>query len=63
MVSWCTITEGNELVSQLDLLTLSPHSQQTRACEVQHKKLTIILRRHDRPSGSSALDVLVHDSA
>jgi type III secretion protein HrpB1 len=25
-----TLTEGNELVSQLDTLTLQPHSQQTR---------------------------------
>ena len=54
-----TITEGNELVSQLDTLTLQPHSQQTRVYEVPGNKLTIFADATGA-SGSSAVDVLVY---
>ena len=36
-----TITEGNELVAQLDVLTLTPHTQVTKVYEVPGAKLTI----------------------
>ena len=54
-----TITEGNELVSQLDTLTLQPHSQLTRVYEVPGNKLTIFADATGA-SGSSSVDVLVY---
>jgi type III secretion protein HrpB1 len=54
-----TITEGNELVSQLDTLTLQPHSQLTRVYEVPGNKLTIFADATGG-SGSSSVDVLVY---
>ena len=56
-----TITEGNELVSQLDTLTLHPHSQQTKVYEVPGNKLTIFADATGT-SGSSAIDLLVYGS-
>ncbi|MEA2802783.1 MAG: type secretion protein HrpB1, partial [Rhodospirillaceae bacterium] len=53
------ITEGNELVSQLDTLTLQPHSQLTRVYEVPGNKLTIFADATGA-SGSSSVDVLVY---
>jgi type III secretion protein HrpB1 len=36
-----TITEGNELVAQLDILTLAPHSRTTRVYDVPGTALTV----------------------
>jgi type III secretion protein HrpB1 len=54
-----TITEGNELVAFLDLLTLQPHSQVTRVYEVPGTKLTISADAAGG-KGSDGLDVLVY---
>ena len=54
-----TITEGNELVAQLDVLALSPHSQTTRVYEVPCTKLSIFADAIGG-SGADALDVLVY---
>ena len=39
-----TITEGSELVVQLDTLSLAPHSQVTRVYDVPAKKLMVFAR-------------------
>jgi type III secretion protein HrpB1 len=57
-----TITEGSELVAQLDTLTLQPHAQMTRVYEVPGTKLTIFADATGA-SGSSSVDVLVYGSA
>lgn len=36
-----TITEGSELIVQLDTLSLAPHSQVTRVYDVPAKKLMV----------------------
>ena len=54
-----TITEGNELVAQLDVLHLMPHSQITRVYEVPGTKLTIFADAAGG-SGNDALDVLIY---
>lgn len=54
-----TITEGNELVAQLDILHLAPHSQVTRVYEVPGNKLTIFADGI-AGVGNDALDVLVY---
>ena len=56
-----TITEGNELVAQLDVLHLAPHSQVTRVYDVPGTKLTIFADALGG-SGSDGLDVLVYGS-
>jgi type III secretion protein HrpB1 len=56
-----TLTEGNELVAQLDTLTLQPHSQQTKVYETPGTKLTIFADATGA-SGSSSVDVLVYGS-
>jgi len=56
-----TITEGNELVAQLDVLTLSPHGQITRVYDTPGTKLTIFADAAGG-SGNDALDVLVYGS-
>ena len=53
-----TITEGSELVAQLDVLALSPHSQVTRVYEVPCNKLTIFADAIGG-KGVDGLDVLV----
>jgi hypothetical protein len=53
-----TITEGNELVAQLDVLTLTPHSQVTRVYEVPCTKLSIYADAMGN-KGTDALDVLI----
>jgi hypothetical protein len=55
-----TITEGNELVAQLDTLTLSPHSQVTRVYEVPGTKLTVFADATGTGSGSASVDVLIY---
>jgi type III secretion protein HrpB1 len=56
-----TITEGTELVAQLDILHLSPHSQVTRVYEVPGTKLTIFADALGG-TGSDGIDVLVFGS-
>ncbi len=56
-----TLTEGNELVAQLDTLTLQPHSQQTKVYETPGTKLTIFADAIGA-SGSSSVDVLDYGS-
>jgi hypothetical protein len=56
-----TITEGNELVAQLDVLQLTPHSQVTRVYEVPGTKLTVFADAAGS-SGSDGIDVLVYGS-
>lgn len=57
-----TITEGNELVAQLDTLTLQPLAQITRVYETPGTTLTVFLDATGA-SGSSTVDVLVYGSA
>jgi hypothetical protein len=54
-----TITEGNELVAQLDVLSLTPHSQVTRVYDVPCTKLTIFADASGG-TGSDGVDVLVY---
>lgn len=54
-----TITEGNELVGQLDTPHLTPHSQVTRVYDVPGSKLTIFADALAGP-GPDAVDVLVY---
>ena len=54
-----TITEGNELVAQLDILQLTPHSQVTRVYDVPGTKLTIFADAVGG-TGSDGIDVLVY---
>jgi hypothetical protein len=54
-----TITEGSELVAQLDILNLTPHSQITRTYEVPGTKLTLFADALPG-AGSDGLDVLVY---
>jgi len=53
------ITEGNDLVAQLDVLSLTPHSQTTRVYEVPATRLTIFADTIGG-KGSDALDVLIY---
>jgi type III secretion protein HrpB1 len=54
-----TITEGAELVAQLDVLSLTPHSQVTRVYEVPGRQLTLFADAI-AGSGTDGLDVLVY---
>ena len=54
-----TITEGNELVAQLDTLSLQPHSQITKVYDVPGTKLTIFADASSG-KGSDGIDVLVY---
>lgn len=54
-----TITEGNELVAQLDVLHLTPHSQVTRTYEVPGTKLTLFADALPG-TGNDGIDVLVY---
>jgi len=56
-----TITEGNELVAQLDTLQIAPHSQITRVYDVPAVKLTIYADALPG-SGNDGVDVLVYGS-
>jgi len=58
-----TITEGNELVAQLDTLTLQPHAQVTRVYEAPGTKLTVFADALPGGSGTSSVDVLIYGSA
>jgi hypothetical protein len=54
-----TVTEGNELVAQLDTPHLAPHSQFTRVYDVPGTKLTIFANALPG-AGSDTVDVLVY---
>jgi type III secretion protein HrpB1 len=54
-----TITEGNELVAQLDTFALAPHAQLTRVYDVPGAKLTIFADAMGG-SGSDGMDLLVY---
>ena len=56
-----TITEGSELVAQLDTFALSPESQVTRVYDVPATKLTIFADAVSG-TGTDAFDVLVYGS-
>jgi hypothetical protein len=56
-----TITEGNELCAQLDILHLLPHSEVTRVYEVPAAKLTIFADALPG-SGNDGVDVWVYGS-
>ena len=56
-----TITEGNELVAQLDVLQLAPHSQVTRVYDTPGAKLTIYADAIGG-TGSDGIDVLIYGS-
>jgi hypothetical protein len=58
-----TITEGNELVAQLDTLTLAPHSQVTRVYDVPGTKLTVSADAIGPGGGAAAVDVLIYGFA
>jgi hypothetical protein len=53
------ITEGVELVAQLDVLHLTPNSQVTKVYEVPGTKLTIFADAAGGP-GSDGVDVLIY---
>jgi type III secretion protein HrpB1 len=54
-----TITEGNELVAQLDILRLAPHAQVTQVYPVPGAKLTVFADAIGG-SGSDGIDVLIY---
>lgn len=54
-----TITEGNELVAQLDVVPLAPHTQVTRVYSVPGRMLTVFADASSG-AGSDALDVLIY---
>ena len=54
-----TITEGNELVAQLDVLSLQPKAQVTRVYNVPGTKLTIFADALGG-AGSDGVDVLLY---
>ena len=54
-----TITEGNELVAQLDVLSLAPHSQITRVYQVPGTKLSVYADAIGG-SGTDGVDVLIY---
>ena len=58
-----TITEGNELVAQLDVLTLQPHSQVTRVYDTPGVSLTVFADAVGGGQGQSSVDVLIYGSA
>jgi hypothetical protein len=55
-----TMTEGDELVAQLDTLILAPHSQTTSVYEVPGTKLTVFADAVGTGSGSATVDVLIY---
>jgi len=58
-----TITEGNELVAQLDVLSLAPHSQLTRVYDVPGRMLTVFADAVGGGAGNDGLDVLIYGTA
>ena len=58
-----TITEGDELVAQLDALTLQPRGEVTRLYQTPGTKLTVFADALSGGSGTSFVDVLIYGSA
>ena len=58
-----TVTEGSELVAQLDTFSLAPHSQVTRVYDVPAKKLTVFADAVGGGGGNDALDLLIYGNA
>ena len=56
-----TITEGNELVAQLDVLHLAPHSEITKVYDVPGTRLTVFADAAGG-KGTDGLDVLIYGS-
>jgi type III secretion protein HrpB1 len=56
-----TITEGNELVAQLDTISLAPHAQITKVYDVPAAKLTIFADAL-AGTGKDGVDVLIYGS-
>lgn len=54
-----TITEGTELVAQLDTFALTPHAQTTRVYEVPGTHLTIFADAMGG-AGSDGIDLLIY---
>lgn len=54
------ITEGNELVAQLDALTLTPHGQVTTVYAVPGTRLTVFADALAPGTGADGVDVLVY---
>ena len=57
-----TITEGAELVAQLDVFHLAPHSQVTRVYNTPCAKLSIFADAIGGTAGKDAVDLLVYGS-
>ena len=55
-----TFTEGDELVAQLDTLTLTPHSQTTRVYDVPGTKLSIYADSVGTTGTKASVDVLIY---
>lgn len=55
-----TVTEGNELVAQLDTPVLTPHAELTRVYDVPGVTLTVFADAIGPGSGSAAVDVLIY---
>lgn len=55
-----TITEGKELVAQLDVLHLAPHSQITKVYDIPAAKLTIYADALPGSGKPDGVDVLVY---
>jgi type III secretion protein HrpB1 len=58
-----TITEGSELVAQLDTFSLAPHSQVTRVYDVPAKQLTVFADAVGGGGGNDGLDLLIYGNA
>lgn len=58
-----TITEGNGLVAQLDVLSLAPHSQLTRVYDVPGRMLTVFADAVGGGASNDGLDVLIYGTA
>ncbi len=54
-----TLTEGAELVGQLDILSLTPHTQITKVYDIPGSKLTIFADALPG-TGNDSVDVLVY---
>jgi type III secretion protein HrpB1 len=55
-----TITEGSELVAQLDTVVLTPHSQVTRVYDLPGTKISLYADSVGPAGSKGSLDVLVY---
>jgi type III secretion protein HrpB1 len=58
-----TITEGDEFVGPLDILTLQPRAQVTKVYEAPGTKLSLFADAIGDGNGNSSVDVLIYGSA